>query len=136
MSGLAPINPEFNSPPLPRIPRIPPRDKHFWLVLLLASAVLLPRSALIMRQQNECMDADFHLRHGLAILLGTRDRIIMGSNDPPLGQVARHRTAVHPFPSPAGTSIEGTDMVALAGTQFFRDPSSFREWGIPGLMVV
>ncbi len=77
MEGFAPFNPSFN----------PPRDKHFWLALFIAMAVLLPRSALIMRQQNEGMDADFHLRHGLALLLGTRDRIIMGSNDPPLGQM-------------------------------------------------
>ena len=96
----------------------PPRwDRHFWLALVAATLILLPRSALIMRAQNECMDSDFHLRHGLAILLGTRSQIIMGSNDPPLGQMilAVPMIATGSIPSrpihhehwPAGVSLPG-----------------------------
>jgi hypothetical protein len=66
---------------------LPPADRHFWWCLLVVTLVLVPRSWLIMRSHNECIDSDYHLRHGLAVLLGTRDQFIMGANDPPLGQM-------------------------------------------------
>ncbi|MEO6437486.1 MAG: hypothetical protein ABIP55_17210 [Tepidisphaeraceae bacterium] len=62
-------------------------DRHAWLCLLIVSAVLIPRSWLIMQAHNECIDTDYHLRHGLAELLGTREQFVMGANDPPLGQM-------------------------------------------------
>ena len=71
-------------PPCIQLPRW---DRHAWLCILIAAAVLIPRSWLISRQTNECFDSDYHLRHGLAVLLGTRDQFVMGSNDPPLGQM-------------------------------------------------
>ncbi|MEA2708298.1 MAG: hypothetical protein QOF78_899 [Phycisphaerales bacterium] len=67
--------------PLPRF------DRHVWLCVLIASAVLIPRSWLILRSHSEIIDADYHLRHGLAVLLGNRHLFAMSSTDAPLGQV-------------------------------------------------
>ena len=66
---------------------LPQWDRQAWLCVLIAAAVLLPRAYLISAAHNECIDTDYHLRHGLAVLLGTRSQILMGANDPPLGQM-------------------------------------------------
>ncbi len=62
-------------------------DRQFWLAILLTTAVLVPRSWLILRAHNECFDAEYHLRHGLAFMTGNPGQIVMNSNDPPLGQM-------------------------------------------------
>ena len=67
--------------PLPRF------DRYAWLCVLIAAAVLIPRSWLILVEHSEIIDADYHLRHGLAVLLGNRDEFAMSSTDAPLGQV-------------------------------------------------
>jgi hypothetical protein len=66
---------------------LPRWDRQAWLCVIIATAVLVPRSWLVMRSENECLDADDHLRRGLAVLLGTRGQFAMYFNDPPLGQM-------------------------------------------------
>src|SRR6476619_7130871 len=76
-----------DDPPIVRAPVAMPRwDRHVWLCILIASAVLIPRSWLILREHSEIIDADYHLRHGLAALLGTREQFVMSATDAPLGQ--------------------------------------------------
>ncbi len=60
------------------------RDKQLLLVLLLAAAVLVVRSALIERAHSETCDAEYHLNRGIAFLSGTVGKRIL--NDPPLGE--------------------------------------------------
>lgn len=67
--------------------RLPPIDRHFWLVALLSTVVLLARAAMIMSAHTEIMDSQFHLRSGLALLTGNPGEIRDPANDAPLGQV-------------------------------------------------
>jgi hypothetical protein len=46
------------------------RDRQLWLVMLLATAVVLPRSILVSRAQCEVGDTQHHLRWGLTYLEG------------------------------------------------------------------
>lgn len=61
-------------------------DWHFWLMLLIAALVILPRSAMIANTHNECMDANFHMKLGYRFLDGNDAGLIMTATDPPLGQ--------------------------------------------------
>ena len=79
-----PARVESNAQPTVKLPRW---DRQAWLCVIIATAVLVPRSWLVMRSENECLDADDHLRRGLAVLLGTRNQFAMYFNDPPLGQM-------------------------------------------------
>ena len=39
-------------------------DRHLWLAVLLAAAVLLPRAILIANAHSECYDDEYHLFRG------------------------------------------------------------------------
>jgi len=73
--------------PVPQPVSVPRFDRYVWLCALIATAVLVPRSWLILAEHSEIIDADYHLRHGFAVLLGNREQFAMASNDAPLGQV-------------------------------------------------
>src|SRR5689334_767255 len=60
-------------------------DRPFWLAVVVAACVLVPRTVLVSRVHTECWDDLAHLRQGLSLLMRTGvggDRA-----DPPLGQV-------------------------------------------------
>ena len=92
-------------------------DRQLWLCILIATAVLVPRSCSVMRHHNETLDSDFHLRHGLTVLLGVLEQFAMDSNDPPLGQMILSLPLVvtgnvpgkpiHRAHWPAGVSVPG-----------------------------
>jgi hypothetical protein len=71
----------------PRLPLRLPRlgDRQSWLCVLLALCVVVPRSILITRGHSECVDDDYHLDHGMCVLLGTHHPLTY--NDPPFGEV-------------------------------------------------
>lgn len=71
-------------PPSPAGPKSVPFDRHFWLALLLAAAVLVPRTTLVARSHSEYCDDQFHLSGGLSFLRRVDPH--MWRNDPPLGQ--------------------------------------------------
>ncbi len=62
-------------------------DRHFVLMMLVAAAVLFPRSALVVSSQSERVDDEYHLRRGIQYLkrnlAGNAD---LPLNDPPLGE--------------------------------------------------
>ena len=60
-------------------------DRRAWLCAVLALCVVLPRSILITRAHSECVDDDYHLDHGMCVLLGTHHPLTY--NDPPFGEV-------------------------------------------------
>lgn len=106
--------------PAPRAPVALPRwDRQAWLCIFIASLILIPRSFLIMQKHSECIDTDYHLRHGLAYLQGNREDFAMMSNDAPLGQMILSipmlltgSTAASPIDVrrwPTGISIPGDD---------------------------
>lgn len=64
----------------------PPLDRFFWLAILIAALVVIPRSALISRAHSPCADDQFHLRRGLDFLCGNPSGILIPAADPPLGQ--------------------------------------------------
>src|SRR5215207_1748184 len=66
---------------------LPRFDRQAWLCIIVAIVVLVPRSLLIVQKHSESIDADYHLRHGLAVLLGNRHLFAMSSTDAPLGQM-------------------------------------------------
>ncbi len=61
-------------------------DRHLGLALLLAAAVVIPRSYLIARSHSESCDDDYHLTRGLAFLTRGIARADLDLNDPPLGE--------------------------------------------------
>jgi hypothetical protein len=61
-----------------------PFDRHFWLAVLLAAAVFIPRTTLVARAHSEYCDDQFHLSSGLSFLRRVPPH--MHRNDPPLGQ--------------------------------------------------
>jgi hypothetical protein len=62
---------------------VPPLDRQFWLAILVAALVVVPRTALIGRAHSHCWDDQFHLSCGLSFLLRTDPKF--HRNDPPLG---------------------------------------------------
>jgi Dolichyl-phosphate-mannose-protein mannosyltransferase len=62
-------------------------DRQFVLAMLLACAVLFPRTALVVNSQSERLDDEYHLRRGIQYLknnlVGNAD---LPLNDPPLGE--------------------------------------------------
>lgn len=60
------------------------RDRQLLLVLLLAAAVIIPRSILISRAHSELIDDEHHLRRGLIFLYGRS--MNLGSTDPLFGE--------------------------------------------------
>ena len=40
-------------------------DRHWWLAIAIAAAIVLPRSALVARAQSEGFDDEYHLSRGL-----------------------------------------------------------------------
>ena len=69
--------------PSPARPTVP-FDRHFWLALLLAAAVLIPRTTLVALAHSEYCDDQYHLSGGLSFLRQVDPH--MWRNDPPLGQ--------------------------------------------------
>src|SRR5688572_11101970 len=64
-------------------PRMARWDRHLWLAVLVAAAIVLPRSALVSRAQSEGFDDEYHLSRGMAFWYGTLSGARL--NDPPLG---------------------------------------------------
>lgn len=64
--------------------------RSLWWVLLLAAAVLVPRSVLIARAHSESSDDEYHMVRGLAFLGRNLEAVDLGAttlvNDPPLGE--------------------------------------------------
>src|SRR5215211_7912371 len=60
------------------------RDRHFWMAVLVATAIVLPRSVLIARASSEGFDDEYHLSRGMAYWYGTLSGARL--NDPPLGE--------------------------------------------------
>ncbi|HEX8524040.1 MAG TPA: phospholipid carrier-dependent glycosyltransferase [Tepidisphaeraceae bacterium] len=63
-------------------------DSHFWLAMLLVTAVVFPRSAMISWSQSERVDDEYHLRRGIHYLKRHFDGEVtnLPLNDPPLGE--------------------------------------------------
>jgi hypothetical protein len=61
-------------------------DRGLLLVLLLAGAVVVPRSFLIARAHSEAYDDDYHLTRGLLFLTRSLAGSDVDLNDPPLGE--------------------------------------------------
>src|SRR5215208_99307 len=58
--------------------------RAYLLVILLATAVLVPRSLLVSRAHSDCIDTKYHVDRGVAFWCGTiRDREL---NDPTFGE--------------------------------------------------
>ena len=119
-----------------RVPgRVAPRlDRHFWLALLIAAVVILPRSAMVSNAHNESMDATYHTRLGLRFVTGNPGGIVTAANDPPLGQalivlpmvltgcLPEHPLYAHSWP--AGVEMPG---VALPGDPPKSEEQAWRE---------
>ena len=61
-------------------------DRQLWLVLLVAAAVVLPRSYLIAQAHSESIDDLYHLKRGLVFLTRGLAESQLELNDPPLGE--------------------------------------------------
>jgi hypothetical protein len=64
-------------------------DRAFWLALLLAAVIVIPRSVLIAHAHSESYDDGCHLTSGIAFLMKqevTDESYIQLLNDPPLGK--------------------------------------------------
>ncbi len=61
-------------------------DRGLVIVVLLAAAIVLPRSYLIARGHSESHDADYHLTRGLTFLTRSLPGSELDLNDPPLGE--------------------------------------------------
>jgi hypothetical protein len=61
-------------------------DRGWLLVLLVAGAVVVPRSFLIARAHSESYDDDYHLQRGLLFLTRSLADSEVALNDPPLGE--------------------------------------------------
>jgi hypothetical protein len=61
-------------------------DWQLWLAILVAAAVVLPRSYLIAQAHSESVDDSYHLRRGLAFLTRSLAASGLELNDPPLGE--------------------------------------------------
>jgi hypothetical protein len=61
-------------------------DRGLLLVLLLAAAVIVPRSYLVARAHSESYDDDWHLKRGLLFLTRSLAGSEVELNDPPLGE--------------------------------------------------
>jgi Dolichyl-phosphate-mannose-protein mannosyltransferase len=61
-------------------------DRPLCLVLLIAAAIVVPRSYLITRAHSEAFDDTYHLKRGLAFLTRSLASSDLELNDPPLGE--------------------------------------------------
>jgi hypothetical protein len=59
-------------------------DRHFWLAVLVAGAIIVPRSVLVCRAQSEGFDDEYHLSRGLDFWYRALEPARL--NDPPLGE--------------------------------------------------
>ena len=81
--------PHADPSPLPRPEGRPAHsglDRQLWLALLLAAAVVFPRSFLIARAHSASYDDDYHLKRGLVFLTRSLAQSGLDFNDPPLGE--------------------------------------------------
>ena len=60
--------------------------RQLWLALVIATAVILPRTLLMARAHSESYDDRYHLIRGLAFLTRSIGRLDLWMNDPPLGE--------------------------------------------------
>jgi 4-amino-4-deoxy-L-arabinose transferase-like glycosyltransferase len=67
--------------------RAPRFDRWFWLAILVAALVVIPRSVLISRAHSETLDEQAHLRRGFAAAPRNPGNISIQMNDPPFGDV-------------------------------------------------
>ena len=58
-----------------------PFDRSFWLVILIASAVIVPRSVLIAQAHSESFDDGYHLTRGLAYAVARRTSLLSRAPD-------------------------------------------------------
>jgi hypothetical protein len=93
--ATASVTPRYASRPRVEPSGSPQPESHFqglsryrrlWLLLLLASAIVLPRSYLIARAHSESFDDEWHLKRGLLFLTGSLADSEILLNDPPLGE--------------------------------------------------
>lgn len=61
-------------------------DRHFWLALLFAAAIVIPRSALIIRAHSDYYDDQYHLVRGMRFIADKLTKKPIELNDPPLGE--------------------------------------------------
>lgn len=66
---------------------VPPLDRWFWLAMLIALVVVMPRTALITLAHNDTGDETPHIWRGMAIALGNPGHLSIAMNDPPFGDV-------------------------------------------------
>jgi hypothetical protein len=64
----------------------PSLDRRLWLAILVAAAVVLPRSYLIAQAHSESIDDLYHLKRGLVFLTRGLAESELELNDPPLGE--------------------------------------------------
>ncbi|MBC8106967.1 MAG: glycosyltransferase family 39 protein [Anaerolineae bacterium] len=61
-------------------------DRHFWLALLLAAIVIIPRSALMIQSHSDYYDDQYHYIRGIRFIADKLGRRPPQLNDPPLGE--------------------------------------------------
>jgi hypothetical protein len=61
-------------------------DRHFWLSLLLAAVVVIPRSALIVQSHSDYYDDQYHYIRGIRFIADKLGKRPPQLNDPPLGE--------------------------------------------------
>lgn len=64
----------------------PRLDRYFWLAILIAAAVVVPRSLLITAAHSPTMDEQWHVRDGIAQLTGNPSGMVHSAGDPSLGE--------------------------------------------------
>src|SRR5436190_18149949 len=74
-----------NAGETPALPSKATLDRHFWIAILIAACVVIPRSALILRAHSEYLDDQAHIRRGLAFVTRNPAEMFIMMNDPPLG---------------------------------------------------
>jgi hypothetical protein len=62
-------------------------DRWFWLAVVIAALVVIPRSLMITAAHSPTQDEQTHLRIGLSNLTGNPSGLIHEANDAPLGQM-------------------------------------------------
>jgi hypothetical protein len=93
-------------PPPSTTPTPFPFDRQFWLAILIAACVVIPRTALVSRAHSEYWDDQYHLRHGLTFILHRLPGDMR--QDAPLGQAVISLPLLvtgslpHPDSSPGG----------------------------------
>lgn len=59
---------------------------QLWLALVVAAAIVIPRSVMIARAHSDSYDDDYHLTRGLAFLTRSFGTVDLRMNDPPLAE--------------------------------------------------